>query len=95
MNSKRIYDIKQKGKKARGKSELIEHLEGGRLTLRQAVQAHCYDCMGYFADEKADCKIPACSLYPFMAYNKSKIKRKSRRVLTAEHKEKMQAARQM
>jgi len=61
--------IKHEGKTAQGKKELIKHLEGGRLTLKQAIKSHCYDCCGYFFDGKVDCKLPDCSLYPFMAYN--------------------------
>lgn len=50
MNSKLISEIEKHGKTARGKKELIKHLEGGRLTLKQAVNAHCYSCLGYYAD---------------------------------------------
>ena len=52
MNEKTISDIQRHGKTARGKKELIKHLEGGRLTLKQAVNAYCFDCMGYYADGK-------------------------------------------
>jgi hypothetical protein len=77
MNIKKIADIKKYGKTARGKKELIKYLEGGRLTLRQAVNAHCFSCLGYFADGKVDCKMSKCSLHPFMAYNKNKLNRKN------------------
>ena len=93
QNTKRIDAIKRYGKTARGKLDLIRHLEGGKLTLRQAVYAHCYDCMGFFADGKVDCKIPACSLYPFMAYNKTRIRRTTARVITEDHKAKLKRAR--
>lgn len=92
MNEKIISDIKRNGKTARGKKELLRHLEGGRLTLRQAVLAKCFDCTGYFADGKADCKCPSCALYPFMAFNADKSKRTSR-TITEDHKKKMRAAR--
>ena len=61
--------IKHEGKSAQGKKELIKHMEGIRLTLKQAIKAHCYNCTGYFQDGKIDCKVPDCSLYPFMAFN--------------------------
>jgi hypothetical protein len=65
----KISDILKHGKTTRGKKELIKHLEGGRLTLKQAVNAHCYDCMGYFADGRQDCKMLKCPCYPFMIFN--------------------------
>jgi len=93
MNTDRINNTQQYGKTARGKSELIKHLEGYQLTLRQAVNAHCYDCMGFYADGKNDCCMPGCSLYPFMPYNVNKIKRTSKLILTEAHKAIMQSAR--
>jgi hypothetical protein len=77
MNSKLISDIEKHGKTARGKKELIKHLDGGRLTLKQAVNAHCYSCLGYYADGKQDCNMSKCTLHPFMAYNESKLNRKN------------------
>jgi hypothetical protein len=71
----RIKNIQQYGKTARGKNELLKHLSGQRLTLKQAVLAHCYDCMGFYADRKQDCKMPHCSLHPFMPYNQNRVKR--------------------
>lgn len=67
MNT-RIIEIRKHGKKARGQKELLKHLSGGKLTFKQAIYARCYDCCGYFSDGKLDCKMPACPLYPFMAY---------------------------
>lgn len=90
--NKNISDIKRHGKTARGKKELIKHLEGGRLTLKKAVNAYCYDCTGYYADGRQDCKMPKCSLYPFMAFNQDKSKRTSR-TMSEEHKAKLRAAR--
>ena len=72
MNEEKIKDIKKYGKKARGQKELIKHLEGGRLTPKQAMLARCYDCCGFFADGKIDCCMPHCSLHPFMAYRENK-----------------------
>ncbi|HPL67709.1 MAG TPA: hypothetical protein PLG94_14350 [Smithellaceae bacterium] len=92
-NSERIKSIRRTGKTARGQRELIKHLEGHHLTSRQAVYAHCYDRMGFYADGKNDCCIPGCSLYPFMHYNVNKIKRTSKRILTEAHKAIMQSAR--
>ena len=93
MNEKIISDIKRHGKTARGKKELIKHLEGGRLTLKQAVNAYCYSCLGYYADGKQDCKMPRCSLHPFMAYNQNRVKRTVKKTMPGDHMEKMRAAR--
>lgn len=85
--------IRRYGKLARGQKEILKHLSGQRLTLKQAVIAHCYDCMGYFADGKVDCNMPDCPLYPHMAYNPNREKRTGQ-PMTKEHKQKMRVARQ-
>ena len=78
MNEEIISYIKRYGKKAKGKQELIKHLEGKRLSLRQAVNACCFDCMGFYADGKQDCNQAKCPLHPFMEYNENKNRRTSR-----------------
>ena len=87
MNSKRITNIEQYGKTAQGKKEILKHLKGQRLTLKQAVYAHCYDCMGFYADGKYDCKMPKCPLHPFMAYNQNRIKRTIKKTIPGDHVE--------
>ena len=67
---RRIKHIEKFGIVAQGRKELLNHLDGERLTIRQMVLAKCFDCMGYFADGKADCEIPDCPLYPLMPYRK-------------------------
>lgn len=91
-NANRIKNIRKNGKTAYGQRELIKHLEGHRLTLRQAVNAHCFDCMGFFADGKNDCRMPHCSLHPFMTYNENRVKRTGQ-PMTEDRKAKMKAAR--
>jgi hypothetical protein len=93
MNEKIISDIKRNGKMAKGKKELIKYLEGGRLTLKQAVNARCYDCMGFYADGKVDCNMPHCSLHPFMPHNQNRGKRTVKNTMPKDHMEKMRAAR--
>lgn len=93
MNADKVKSIRQYGKTARGQKELLKHLSGERLTLKQAVHAKCYDCAGFYADGKNDCRLSGCSLYPFMAYNENKIKRVTKRTMTEAHKLKMQSAR--
>lgn len=91
MNEKIISNIKRYGKTAQGKNELLKHLKGEKLTLRQATLARCYDCMGFYSDGKQDCKMPKCPLHPFMAYNENKLKRTSR-PMEEDNKGKLQAA---
>lgn len=89
----RIKNIRKYGKTARGQKEILKHLSGQRLTLKQAVHARCYDCAGFYADGKVDCNMPHCSLHPFMAYNKSRVKRTVKNTMPKDHMEKMRAAR--
>ncbi len=94
MNNDRIKNIRRYGKTARGEKELLKHLSGQRLTLKQAILAHCYDCCGYFADGKVDCNMPHCPIHPFMSYNPNRLKKTGVRMMTAAHMEKMRKARQ-
>lgn len=80
--NERILTIRKHGKAARGQRELLKHLSGERLTLKQAVNARCYDCMGYYADGKVDCKMPACPLHPLMPYNQNRKTRPVHNVQT-------------
>ncbi|MDO9228369.1 MAG: hypothetical protein Q7U03_02270 [Syntrophales bacterium] len=63
-----INEIEAHGLAAKGRKELIRHLEGKPLQRGQAIMGKCYDCMGYYSDGKLDCLIPACPLYSFMPY---------------------------
>jgi len=89
----RIKNIQRYGKMGKGQKELIKHLSGERITLKQAVNAHCYDCTGFYADGKVDCRLSHCPLHPFMVYNKNRVKRTINKTMTAEHKQKMIEAR--
>ncbi len=93
MNTEKNKGIRQYGKTARGKNELLKHLSGQRLTFKQAIYARCYDCMGYYADGKQDCKMPHCALFPFNPYNANREKRTIKRIMPKDHMEKMRAAR--
>ena len=37
-------------------------------TFKNAVLAHCHQCMSYYQDGKDDCENYTCPLYPFMPY---------------------------
>jgi hypothetical protein len=64
----RISEIAAHGLAAKGRQELIRHLEGRPLQRGQAIKAKCYDCMGYYTDGKVDCLTLVCPLYGFMPY---------------------------
>ncbi len=72
MFEEEIASIKKHGITAKGRTELLNHLGGKRITLRQAVSAKCFECMGYFADGRQDCGIKGCPLYPWMVYGQKK-----------------------
>lgn len=91
LNSKRIEEIQRCGKTVKGKTEFIHHLEGEQLSRKQAIAAHCYECMGYFSDGRQDCRMQQCSLYPFMVF--SSKKKKASKVLSDAHKARLQAGR--
>jgi hypothetical protein len=44
------------------------------LSPRKAIIVHCAECMGLYEDGPQDCHGGSCSLYPYMPYNKNKIK---------------------
>ena len=74
-NKQQIDQWTKTGIKAKGKEELISHFKGEPLTKQQAIQAHCYQCMGGYGDgEDRDCKNPPCPLYPHNLYNPGRIK---------------------
>jgi hypothetical protein len=51
-----------------GKNSVKRHLEGKKLGPLEAINGKCYDCMGQYADGRYDCRMPECTLYPFMPY---------------------------
>jgi len=77
--------VEQHGGQFRGKKELLKHLDGQTISARQAIIAKCYECNGYYADGKADCKMPDCPLYPYMIYREGGM-RKGRQRLTEDQR---------
>jgi len=63
-----MRDKDASGVRAKGRKELLRHLEGGRLTPLQAILADCYDCTGGYVDGRADCGNTSCLLYRYMPY---------------------------
>jgi len=58
----------------KGQAIMVKWLETGKLTsAKQAIQAFCYECMGYYQDSElleGDCGDPQCPLFKFNYYNK-------------------------
>ena len=59
----RMLQSAKSGKNRSGKSYLISHLTGKRLTQRQAIKAKCYECNGM--GDQNDCDMEDCPLYPY------------------------------
>jgi hypothetical protein len=96
MTQKTMYEqIEQHGGRFQGKQELLKHLSGKQITLRQALKAKCYECLGYFEDGRQDCQMPNCPLYPWMPYREGGVRQG--RAMNAEQREaaaaRMRAAR--
>ncbi|MDP1989471.1 MAG: hypothetical protein Q8K00_00485 [Syntrophales bacterium] len=64
----RICEIEKYGMKAKGRKELVYHLEGRPLPRGKAILGMCYSCSGFYADGKIDCAMPMCPLYRYMPY---------------------------
>uniref|UniRef100_A0A6H1ZH07 Uncharacterized protein n=1 Tax=viral metagenome TaxID=1070528 RepID=A0A6H1ZH07_9ZZZZ len=81
-----LEDIEKYGKLYRGYNETIKYLRGEVITLKQSVLGKCFDCMGYYADGKCDCKITTCTLYPFMPFNAAGPRKRSTKPMSEERK---------
>lgn len=77
-NEDRIKDVQDLGRHFRGRRELLAHYEGKPLTRKQAMDAVCFDCSGFYDDGPLDCENPWCPLYPFMPYRSDKGPKKER-----------------
>ena len=54
------------GHRRQGKNEMVKHLQGVRLTQRQAIKAKCYDCVGMGEDNI--CESDECAIHPYSPY---------------------------
>ncbi|SNB45695.1 hypothetical protein [Geobacter sp. DSM 9736] len=84
----------QKGGHFKGKKELLKFLHGEQLSPRQSIAAHCYECMGYYADgkdafpdRKLDCRSTLCPSYPYNPYREGGSQK--RRSLSPETRQKL------
>jgi len=60
-----------------GRKHLLAHMEGKRLSFKQAILAKCFECMNGFIDGKQDCGIHDCPLYPWMPFSSRKALKKA------------------
>jgi uncharacterized protein (DUF2461 family) len=74
LQQERIREV-EKAPLAKGKAEYLRWLEGEKLSRKQAMDANCYVCMGYYADGKMACTVMLCPMRDYMAYNPKRIKR--------------------
>ncbi len=44
-----------------------------KITMRKAIDAKCWDCVGAYADGKVDCENTQCPLYAYMPYAKRSV----------------------
>ncbi len=68
MEESRLLISAKSGTRRTGQKDLINHLQGKRLTQRQAIRAKCYDCLGM--GECPICDDDECSLSSFSPYFK-------------------------
>lgn len=78
MDSPLLKSAKQ-GRKIRGQKNMITHLEGKRLTQREAIAAKCYGCNGM--GEFKTCEDDECPLLPYSPYSLNQIKCRSNAAL--------------
>ena len=89
----RIKGGDERKARCRGENEMLAMCDGKRLTQREAIYAQCFICMGYYVDGRMDCKMPDCSLYPFMPYRENKGEKTGTRRLSPERVKKLVEAR--
>ena len=68
-----IFDDVKTWRDCRGKRELLRHLDGEPLTLKQAVIANCYSCNAGYFDGRVDCETHDCPLYGHMPYRRNRV----------------------
>ena len=53
-----------------GKSELLKHLRGGRLTRDAAIKAKCFECVSGGDEKPAPCEVSQCALTQYCPWNR-------------------------
>ena len=60
---------------AKGKAEYLKWLKGKHISRKEAMDANCYVCMGYYSDGRGPCSVELCPCRDYMVYNPERIKR--------------------
>jgi hypothetical protein len=55
-------------RKLQGGTEYKKFLDGKKLTRKEAMLAHCYQCMGGFEGGKQDCLGRSCPMHQYYPY---------------------------
>lgn len=63
-----ILKAAKNGLTSTGKTLFLKFATGEKLGARRSIEAHCYQCTGYYADGRQDCENTDCPLYPYMPY---------------------------
>ena len=50
----------------KGTKEYRRFRQKEHLTRKQAIAAHCFDCMGFYEDGYSSCQNPDCALFEYM-----------------------------
>lgn len=74
MREQRIKEV-ESAPKAQGKMEYLRWLKGEQISRKEAMDANCYVCMGYFVDGRGECSVRLCPMRDYMMYNPERIKR--------------------
>jgi len=69
---------------AKGYRPYKKLLGGGKLSLKEAILAKCYDCACGYVDGKIDCDIQTCPLYQYMPYGFAWANREKRELTEAQ-----------
>lgn len=70
----RIIQV-SKWEQRKGKASYLRYLRGQRISMRQGIEAKCFDCLGGYPEGAEDCNIPTCSLYGWMPYRGKAIRK--------------------
>ena len=84
----------------RGGAEMKEHLKAAeegkdsKLSRKEAMEAKCFDCLGWYDDGRQDCLMPKCPMYRYMPYRDKKPEPLHKKTISEEQKAKMRAGRE-
>lgn len=71
---KRAERIESMAKEGHRFVKLFKRVYSGKASPRQAIRAHCLDCVCFDIDAIRNCTAPACPLYGYRPYAKRRVK---------------------